>query len=86
MKTFRAWLREQEGRDDPIGDLALDTRRCRDRFPIVKAPPAEGREKILGFLWDHRACREAEDAFRERGWNGADPQRNRTRCWTDGRG
>ena len=65
MKTFRAWLREQEGRDDPIGDLALDTRRCRDRFPIVKAPTAEGREKILGFLWDHSACREAEDAFRE---------------------
>ncbi len=56
--SFRAWLRRQEHRDDPVGDLARDA--ADDRmFPHV------GKlDTIVGYLLLMHACHEAVEAAR----------------------
>ena len=66
--TFREWLRYQEKRDHPIGDLARDARRPsphNPRFPRVYAGRPGGREKILEYLAKCMACDAAVETFEE---------------------
>lgn len=61
-RTFGAWLKTQQRRDDPIGDLARDfLRDCRLRkiTPDSIGKPSELRDLMTD------ACREASQALRE---------------------
>lgn len=54
--TFRDWLRDQESREDPLGDLARDVaadRKCPDN-------PAPG--DLITHLHAVHACQKAVDA------------------------
>lgn len=61
--NFRRWLRKQEGRNDPIGDLAGDAKQC---------PPRTQADDVTDWrehLCRNGACREAlqtlEEAWKE---------------------
>lgn len=60
---FVTWLKKQEHRDDPIGDLATDTLSCSDR------PDFESFSEWSNYLTRRGACREAKialsDAWKE---------------------
>jgi YozE SAM-like fold len=57
--TFTEWLARREKRDSPIGDLARDMKS--DRCWPVDVDSLEG---VLGHLFTHRACSEAEETAR----------------------
>lgn len=56
-KTFNKWLREQEDRDDPVGDLARDVSRDSRRVP------RNNHVAWRTFLWYGGASEAALQAF-----------------------
>lgn len=58
MITFRRWLRQQEGRPDPIGDLAGDV--ARDRGLVCTN---QSLHELYRWLHINGACREALQAL-----------------------
>lgn len=62
--TFRQWLRQQEQRDDPIGDLAHDM--ASDKGQKLPNPPLS---RLYGYISAVGACDDARqaliDAYRE---------------------
>ena len=64
-KAFKRWLAMQLDRDDPMGDLANDAKRC----PDWKATKISEYSDALGMLTRKRACYDAietiEYAYRE---------------------
>lgn len=60
--TFKAWLRTQKRRDDPVGDFARDALEDR-RFPRVSTDTLGGGwTKVRRHLQAIGACDSAEDA------------------------
>lgn len=57
---FGAWLDQQIGRDDPVGDLAADASKDRER----PGPQAQYGE-WLNYLRSKQACRDALDALKQ---------------------
>ena len=58
-RCFSTWLRAQRGRDDPVGDLALDVSADRS------ARGLRTTTQVLMHLIRRGACTEARLAFRE---------------------
>ena len=59
--TFLAWLREQQKRDDEVGDLAADT------FRFKKRPLKGDLSEWHWFLTQQMACPEAHTAL-DKAW------------------
>lgn len=60
-KTFGAWLKAQQHRDDPIGDLAedfIDACRWRKEDPLIKT-----RDQVAFQMASLSACAEAYKAL-----------------------
>lgn len=60
-RKFRTWLKDQINRDDPIGDLAIDT------FAVSDKPDFKTKKEWLSYLRNRGACKEALEAF-ETAW------------------
>jgi len=60
MKYFGVWLKEQIGRSDPVGDLALDT------FDGHNDPPGRSTPvEIQKYMNRYRPCEEAISALHD---------------------
>jgi len=58
--TFYSWLKNQSSRDDVIGDLSNDVKRCRN-IPME----SEDKDTWISFLTRNRASHEAMEALNE---------------------